>query len=105
MDYVYDYMFHLLNEYSKLLKFEPAVPEGAVELCAETLACPAEGREKKFMNESLVKSPAVTTPCTMPQPYEPQVLKSIHISNLKSIRKVEKWENEHWEKMSKKQQG
>ncbi|XP_010089133.2 O-glucosyltransferase rumi [Morus notabilis] len=105
MDYVYDYMFHLLIEYSKLLKFEPTVPEGAVELCAETVACPAEGQEKKFMNESLVKSPAVTTPCTMPHPYEPQVLKSIHISNLKSIRKVEKWENEHWEKMSKKQQG
>ena len=32
MDNVYDYMFHLLNEYSKLLKFKPTMPEKAVEL-------------------------------------------------------------------------
>lgn len=105
MDYVYDYMFHLLSEYSKLLKFEPTVPDGAVELCPETMACPAEAQEKKFMNESLVKSPAATAPCTMPPPYEPKALKNIHSSNLRSIRRVEKWENEYWKSMTKQQQG
>ncbi|KAL8106791.1 hypothetical protein AgCh_023529, partial [Apium graveolens] len=48
MDYVYDYMFHLLNEYAKLLRFEPKIPEKAVEFCSETTACKAEGTEKKF---------------------------------------------------------
>ncbi|KAM1157150.1 hypothetical protein FF1_027784 [Malus domestica] len=33
MDYVYDYMFHLLNEYAKLLRFEPRIPKGAAHLC------------------------------------------------------------------------
>uniref|UniRef100_F6I5Z6 Glycosyl transferase CAP10 domain-containing protein n=1 Tax=Vitis vinifera TaxID=29760 RepID=F6I5Z6_VITVI len=42
MDFVYDYMFHLLNEYSKLLKFKPAVLPGAVELCLETMDCSAD---------------------------------------------------------------
>ncbi|XWS49920.1 hypothetical protein CRYUN_Cryun12cG0044300 [Craigia yunnanensis] len=39
MDYIYDYMYHLLNEYAKLLKFEPRIAEGAVELCSEVMAC------------------------------------------------------------------
>ncbi|KAK4771407.1 hypothetical protein SAY87_031939 [Trapa incisa] len=39
MEYVYDYMFHLLKEYSKLLMFEPRVPQGAVEVCSESLSC------------------------------------------------------------------
>ncbi|RXH70502.1 hypothetical protein DVH24_013248, partial [Malus domestica] len=34
MDYVYDYMFHLLNEYDKLLRFEPRIPKGAAHLCS-----------------------------------------------------------------------
>jgi len=66
MEYVYDYMFHMLNEYASLLKFEPQVPQGAVELCSETMACYANGAQKKFMMESLVKRPSVTSPCTMP---------------------------------------
>ena len=48
-NYVYDYMFHLLNEYAKLLKFEPKIPEGDMELRSETWACSANGTEKKFM--------------------------------------------------------
>ncbi|KAK4578304.1 hypothetical protein RGQ29_028429 [Quercus rubra] len=71
MDFVYDYMFHLLSEYSKLLKFEPTIPLGAHEVCSETMAC-QEGnkfwRIKNFMVESMVKSPRNTLPCTMPPP-------------------------------------
>ncbi|KAA8520812.1 hypothetical protein F0562_011485 [Nyssa sinensis] len=74
MDYVYDYMFHLLNEYAKLLKFKPEVPDKAVEFCSETMACPADGIEKRFMMESLVKGPSITSPCTIPPPYDPQAL-------------------------------
>ncbi|PWA65126.1 Lipopolysaccharide-modifying protein [Artemisia annua] len=36
MDNVYDYMFHLLTAYSKLMKYKPTVPENATELCSET---------------------------------------------------------------------
>ncbi|GKV31118.1 hypothetical protein SLEP1_g39854 [Rubroshorea leprosula] len=74
MDSVYGYMFHLLNEYAKLLRFKPEVPKNAVELCSESMACPAKGLEKKFMMESLVKSPSDTSPCRMPPPYDPASL-------------------------------
>ncbi|KAE8022532.1 hypothetical protein FH972_008324 [Carpinus fangiana] len=55
MEYVYDYMFHLLNQYAKLLTFKPIRPRRAVELCSETMACSAEGLQKKFFMESMVK--------------------------------------------------
>jgi hypothetical protein len=41
MDHVYDYMLHLLTEYAKLLRYKLTVPEKAVEICAESIACPA----------------------------------------------------------------
>ncbi|KAJ7952334.1 O-glucosyltransferase rumi-like [Quillaja saponaria] len=97
MDYVYDYMFHLLNEYAKLLKFKPRVPEGAVEFCSETMACPRSESEKKFMMESLVKSPSITNPCTLPPPFRPKVLMDFYRKKINSIRQVEKWENKYWE--------
>ncbi|KAB1222531.1 O-glucosyltransferase rumi [Morella rubra] len=97
MDYVYDYMFHMLNGYAKLLKFEPKIPEGAVELCSETMACSATGLEKKFMMESLVKGPSVTSPCTMPPPFEPRGLANLYRRNVNIIKQVVKWENNYWE--------
>ncbi|TXG50498.1 hypothetical protein EZV62_023022 [Acer yangbiense] len=100
MDYVYDYMFHLLNEYAKLLKFKPMVPENslAVEISSETMASmAADGSEKKFMMESLVKNPSTTSPCTMPPPYEPKILGDFYRKKLNAIRRVQKWENEYWE--------
>ncbi|KAG2681218.1 hypothetical protein I3843_11G133900 [Carya illinoinensis] len=94
MEYVYDYMFHMLNEYAGLLKFEPRIPEGAVELCSEIMACSsANGLEKKFMLESLVKGPSLTSPCTMPPPYQPRVLGKFYRNNINIIRQVEKWGN------------
>ncbi|KAL5132881.1 O-glucosyltransferase rumi [Glycine soja] len=73
--FVYDYMFYLLNEYAKLLKFKPTIPTGAVEICSESMACSVHGLEKRFMVESMVTSPSDTPPCTMPPPYTPETLK------------------------------
>ncbi|KAF3968178.1 hypothetical protein ACB098_06G208400 [Castanea mollissima] len=71
MDFVYDYMFHLLSEYAKLLKFKPTIPPGTLEACSETMACLKDDKLwkiKKFMVESMVKTPRDTLPCTMPPP-------------------------------------
>ncbi|CAN1158801.1 O-glucosyltransferase rumi homolog [Linum perenne] len=103
MDYVYDYMLHLLTEYSKLLTFKPVVPRGAVELCAEAMACKAEGLEKKFMMESMVKGPSETSPCSIPPPYDPASFSSILRRKSNSIKQVESWEKGYWENQSKQQ--
>lgn len=103
MDYVYDYMFHLLSEYAKLLKFKPTIPSGAVELCSETMACPADGVWKKFMVESMVKSPSDTIPCTLPPPYDPPSFQAFLETKANSTRQVEMWENIFWENQNKRQ--
>ncbi|KAL6901001.1 hypothetical protein ACP4OV_005677 [Aristida adscensionis] len=69
MDYVYDYMLHLLTEYAKLLRYKPTVPENAVELCPEAVACPARGRERQFMMESRERFVADYEPCALPPPF------------------------------------
>ncbi|KAL0397885.1 UNVERIFIED_CONTAM: hypothetical protein Scaly_0236900 [Sesamum calycinum] len=102
MEYVYDYIFHLLNEYAKLLKYKPAFPPNAVELCSESMACPADGNWRKFMEESLEKYPSESAPCTMPPPYQPQELKAFIDGKLKATKEVEAWENEYWDKQNKK---
>ncbi|XVE77111.1 hypothetical protein DITRI_Ditri13aG0035800 [Diplodiscus trichospermus] len=104
MDNVYDYMFHLLNEYAKLLKFKPKVPRKAVELCSETMACSATGTWRNFMAESLVMSPRDRTPCAMPQPYDPQELREFLERKANSTRQVEMWENEYWLNFTDKKQ-
>ncbi|EXC06843.1 hypothetical protein L484_017309 [Morus notabilis] len=101
MDYVYDYMFHILNEYAKLLKYKPTVPAGAVELCAETMACPANGTWRSFMEKSLVKSPSETIPCNLP-PYDPQAVSQLVERKASSTRQVETWENDYRQNLNKK---
>uniref|UniRef100_A0A5B7ASI6 Putative glycosyltransferase n=1 Tax=Davidia involucrata TaxID=16924 RepID=A0A5B7ASI6_DAVIN len=101
MDYVYDYMFNLLNEYAKLLRYKPTVPQNAIELCSEMMACPAEGFEKKFMMESMVKGPMDMSPCTMPPPYNPLTLNSFLKRKANSIKQVEIWEKKYWENQTK----
>ncbi|KAL3524274.1 hypothetical protein ACH5RR_017108 [Cinchona calisaya] len=101
MDYVYDYMFHLLSGYAKLLKYKPTIPPKAVELCSESMACPALGLEKKFMMESTVKGPSSKTPCIMPPPFDPATLHSIIERKEKSIKQVEAWEKQYWDRKSK----
>ncbi|EXB29382.1 hypothetical protein L484_001025 [Morus notabilis] len=101
MEYVYDYMFHLLNEYAKLLKFKPSIPEKAVEFCSESMACTAEGIGKKFMMESMVKGPADSSPCTMPPSYNPSSLYSLIQKKTSLIEQVEMWQNKYWENQNK----
>ncbi|KAJ9545783.1 hypothetical protein OSB04_025490 [Centaurea solstitialis] len=79
IDQVYDYMFHLVTGYSKLLKYKPVVPDNAIKLCSEIMAC----------NVSL---------CTMPPRYDPQTLNSIVERKVNSIEQVEKWEKDFFEK-------
>ncbi|XP_043715530.1 O-glucosyltransferase rumi homolog [Telopea speciosissima] len=92
MDYVYDYMFNLLNEYAKLLKYKPTIPEGAIEFCSETMACPADGLVKKFMMDSMVKGPAVTSPCTMPSSFDPPVRQAFLKEKEAILKQVEEME-------------
>uniref|UniRef100_M8BUU7 Glycosyl transferase CAP10 domain-containing protein n=1 Tax=Aegilops tauschii TaxID=37682 RepID=M8BUU7_AEGTA len=89
MDYIYDYMFHLLTEYAKLLRFKPTKPPEAVEVCPESLACQAIGREKKFMQDSMVKSANVAGPCNLPPPFSPEEYKKLQQRKEKSIKQVE----------------
>ncbi|XP_043723089.1 O-glucosyltransferase rumi homolog [Telopea speciosissima] len=92
MDYVYDYMFNLLNEYSKLLKYKPTIPKGAIEFCSETMACPANGLVKKFMMDSMVKFPALTSPCTIPPPFDPHALQAFLKEKEETLKQVEAME-------------
>lgn len=96
MDNVYDYMLHLLTEYSNLLKFKPTIPKNAVELCSEAMACPAVGFEKKFMMDSLVKGPSDKAPCTMPPPYDQAALQDILKRKDNAVKQVEKLERDYW---------
>ncbi|KAG5009221.1 hypothetical protein JHK82_017794 [Glycine max] len=98
MDYVYDYMFHLLNEYAKLQRFKPTIPQNAVEYCPETMACGVDGIQRRFMEDSMVKSPSDSNPCTLPPPYEPINLQDFLEKKASSIRQVETWEDQYWEK-------
>lgn len=101
MDYVYDYMFHLLNEYAKLLKFKPKIPRGAVEYCPETMACAVNGTWRRFMEESMVKFPSDSDPCTIPPPYDPLTLQGILERKDNLTRQVENHENEYWQNQNK----
>ncbi|XP_066348671.1 uncharacterized protein [Miscanthus floridulus] len=92
MDYVYDYMLHLLTEYAKLLKFKPTKPPEAVEVCSESLVCQAEGLEKKFLMESMVKFARDAGPCDLPPPFDPHELKVLKQRKENSIKQIQMWE-------------
>ncbi|XP_039168417.1 protein O-glucosyltransferase 1 isoform X2 [Eucalyptus grandis] len=96
MKYVYDYMFHLLSEYAKLLKFKTKVPRGAVEMCSEAMACPFGGSIRKFMDDSMVMSPSDVPPCSLPPPYKPDELKALQERKEKVTRRVEMEEARYW---------
>ena len=104
MDYVYDYMFHLLNEYSKLLNFKPTIPQNANELCLESMVCQAKGLERKYMIDSMVKGIAVdhTNPCKMAPPYGPSSIHSFIQNKSDLFKQVDIWEENYWEKINKK---
>uniref|UniRef100_A0A803NBG2 Glycosyl transferase CAP10 domain-containing protein n=1 Tax=Chenopodium quinoa TaxID=63459 RepID=A0A803NBG2_CHEQI len=92
MENVYDYMFHLLNENAKLLKYRPTIPEGAIELCSEKFACGPMGLEATFKKETMVNGPSEHGPCKLPPPYDPNTLEAILDRNVKIKQVVEMWE-------------
>ncbi|KAH9610658.1 hypothetical protein KSS87_006015 [Heliosperma pusillum] len=91
MENVYDYMYHLLNEYGKLLRYKPTVPPGAEETCSEKMACLQEGLQRQFRVESMVMGPSVKNPCTLPPPQSPQVIKAFYDKQDSIIRRVDDW--------------
>ncbi|MQL96490.1 hypothetical protein Taro_029150 [Colocasia esculenta] len=93
MDYVYDYMLHLLTEYAKLLRFKPTKPPAAVELCTELMACPAGDLEREFMVLSMADGPRHGGPCTLPPPFTPSEMKSMMSEVSNSTGQVELWES------------
>lgn len=97
MDFIYDYMFHLLTEYAKLQRFKPSVNPNTVEFCAETMLCDGKGREKEYRMETLVKGPAVASPCKMPPPFEPRELVMLKRRKENSRKQVEAWETTYWD--------
>ncbi|KAF7146905.1 hypothetical protein RHSIM_Rhsim03G0181500 [Rhododendron simsii] len=101
MDYVYDYMFHLLSEYAKLMRYKPTIPKRAIEICSETLACPAIEIQKKCLMESMVKGSTDMSPCNMRPPYDALALRTLLKRKANSISQVELWEKRYWENQTK----
>lgn len=66
MNRVYDYMFHLISEYAKLQKFTPEKPSSAKEVCAGSLLCFAEQKERELLEKSRVVVPSLDGPCKLP---------------------------------------
>lgn len=65
MDLVYDYMYHLLTEYSKLQAFKPAAPSSAVQVCAESVVCFADEKQRTWLEKSAA-FPSAAPPCSLP---------------------------------------
>lgn len=68
MENVYDYMFHLLSEYSKLQKFKPQIPTTAQEVCSASILCLADSKERMFLEKSIPKTATKLPPCSLPSP-------------------------------------
>lgn len=65
MERVYDYMYHLITEYSKLQSFTPVRPFNAQEVCEESVLCYADEKQRQWLESSAV-SPSTTPPCLLP---------------------------------------
>ncbi|CAN1150763.1 O-glucosyltransferase rumi [Linum perenne] len=65
MDRIYDYMFHLISEYSKLQKFKPVPPATALEVCPDSVLCFADEKQRIFLEKSTT-SPSSEPPCNLP---------------------------------------
>lgn len=67
MDRVYDYMYHLVVEYSKLQDFKPTPPPASQEMCIESVLCLATCKQKQFLDSSFT-SPSSYVPCDLSEP-------------------------------------
>ncbi|CAN1167010.1 O-glucosyltransferase rumi [Linum perenne] len=73
MDRIYDYMFHLITEYSKLQRFKPVPPASALEVCPDSVLCFADEKQRMFLEKS-VTSPSSEPPCNL-RPVEDSTVK------------------------------
>ncbi|CAO2835104.1 unnamed protein product [Amaranthus hypochondriacus] len=92
LENVYDYMFHVLNEYAKLLKYKPSIPEGSIELCSERFACSPKGLETADKIETMVHKPSTISPCQLPPPYDRKTLQSLRTQKANIKKQVQIWE-------------
>lgn len=90
MNRVYDYMFHLITEYSKLQDFKPVPPSSAQELCPESLICIADGKQREFLQQSTVL-PSHAPPCSL-QPANSNLINSWIQQKKKIVKDVEDME-------------
>lgn len=67
IDRIYDYMYHLITEYSKLLDFKPVRPSSALEVCYETALCFADEKQREFLERSTT-FPSSNPPCKLQPP-------------------------------------
>ncbi|KAL7591919.1 hypothetical protein Lser_V15G31626 [Lactuca serriola] len=88
MKFVYDYMLHLLTEYSKLFKYKPFITKNAVEVCS----CFGKELVKEFKEISMVMGATKASPCTMQPPYDDSELESLLFKKLNLTRQVGIWE-------------
>ncbi|GMN23735.1 hypothetical protein TIFTF001_000240 [Ficus carica] len=87
MNRIYDYMFHLINEYSKLQKFKPVRPSSSLEVCAESLLCLADPKQRKLLERSTAH-PSPSPPCSL-QPADSDLLKNWVQHRRKTIKDIE----------------
>lgn len=62
MDRIYEYMFHLISEYSKLQDFKPSPPSTALEVCVDSVLCYADEKQRMFLKKSTT-FPSQNPPC------------------------------------------
>ena len=65
MKHVYDYMLHAINEYAKILNFEPTPTRDMVLMCSKSFLCQAPEKERLLYYNSRVRMPSSTPPCAM----------------------------------------
>ncbi|KAL5223374.1 hypothetical protein ABZP36_028087 [Zizania latifolia] len=90
MEYVYDYMLHVLTRYAALLRYKPTVPERAVEMCPESLGCPAGGRNRDFMMQSREEYVADYEPCKLPPPFTADEVSQMAQRDNDALSKIDK---------------
>ncbi|KAJ0565587.1 putative protein xylosyltransferase [Helianthus annuus] len=87
MNLVYDYMLHLLTEYSKLFKYKLVITKNAVEVCS----CLGKDMVKEYKELSKVKGPSQASPCTMHPPFDDHQLQALQNMKLNLTKQVEFW--------------
>lgn len=90
MERVYDYMFHLIKEYSKMQDFKPVPPSSALQVCEDSLLCLADQKQRHFLEMSST-SASPNPPCTL-QPADVDAINSLLLQKQKLIEDVRQME-------------